>query len=49
MDTPRGTLPTIARHLVLMLKPLKDASADLPSFRTLLSRLAWNVESLAPE
>lgn len=49
MDGPSGTLQTIARHLVLALKPLKDGVADLPSFRTLLHRLAWNVESLPPE
>ncbi len=49
MADSTGTLPTIARHLVLMLAPLKDAVADLPGFRTLLYRLAWNVDSLPPE
>jgi hypothetical protein len=49
MDDSSGTLQTIARHLVLALKPLKDGVADLPSFRTLLYRLAWNVDSLPPE
>jgi hypothetical protein len=49
MDTQPGTLHTLARHLVLALAPLKDAVADLPAFRTLLYRLAWDVKSLPPE
>src|SRR5262245_52842493 len=49
MDTQESTLHTIVRHLVLALQPLKAAVADLPSFRTLLYRLGWDVKSLPPE
>jgi hypothetical protein len=49
MDPPTGTLQTLARHLVLALQPLKVAVTDLAAFRTLLSRLAWEVKSLPPE
>lgn len=49
MDPPSSTLHTLARHLVLALRPLKAGVADLPSFRTLLYRLAWQVNSLPPE
>lgn len=49
MDSNAGTLETIARHLVLTLEPLKIAVTDLPSFRTLLYRLGWEVKSLPPE
>lgn len=48
MDPPSSTLHTLARHLVLALRPLKAGVADLPAFRTLLYRLAWNVNSLPP-
>ena len=49
MDTPSGTLHTLARHLVLALDPLKGAVADLPAFRTFLYRLGWDVKSLPAE
>src|SRR4029453_17102206 len=49
MDEPSGTIQTVARHLVLALEPLKEGVEDLPGFRTLMHRLAWNVESLPPE
>src|SRR5215475_660879 len=49
MDSNAGTLETIARHLALAVQPLKVAVSDLPSFRTLLYRLGWEVKSLPPE
>ncbi len=49
MDTQHGTLHTLARHLVLALRPLKAAVADLSAFRTFLYRLGWEVTSLPPE
>jgi hypothetical protein len=44
-----GTLHALARHLVLAMRPLTEAVADLPAFRTLLYRLGWDVKSLPPE
>lgn len=49
METPSGTLHTLARHLVLALQPLKAAVADLPAFRSFLYRLGWDAQSLPPE
>jgi hypothetical protein len=49
MDTPEGTLQTLAKHLVLALEPLKAGVADMAGFRTLLYCLAWEVNSLPPE
>lgn len=44
-----GTLQSIAQHLALAVEPLKAGVADLPAFRTLLYRIAWDVRSLPPE
>jgi hypothetical protein len=49
MSTERGTLHTIARHLVLALAPLKEAVSDRAHFRSFLFRLGWEAESLPPE
>ena len=49
MAEEKGTLQIIAEHLVLAVQPLKDAVADLESFRTFMLRLGWEVESLPQE
>jgi hypothetical protein len=45
----KGTLELIATHLVLALQPLRDAAADVESFRTFMLQLGWDVQSLPPE
>ena len=49
MDSNGGALEIIARHLALAIQPLKVAVSDLPSFRTFLYRIGWDVKSLPPE
>ena len=46
MSDQPGTLETIARHLALAVRPLRDGVADLGAFKRLMYRLGWNVESL---
>ena len=43
-----GTLEEIGRHLVLALKPLKDAVSSQDNFRQFIYRLGWNANSLPP-
>ena len=49
MADDKGTLELIATHLVLALQPLRDAAADVESFRTFMLQLGWDVQSLPPE
>jgi len=49
MSENPGTLELIARHLILAVKPLRDAVSDQERFRQLMYRLGWNATALPPE
>lgn len=44
-----GTLDEIGRHLVLAVKPLKDAVATPDSFRQFIYRLGWSATGVPPQ
>jgi hypothetical protein len=44
----RGTLGTLAHHLVETVRPLADAFADADAFAVLLRQLGWSVTTLPP-
>ena len=46
MAEEQGTFELITRHLVLAVAPLRQAVADLDSFRVFLRRLGWEATSI---
>jgi hypothetical protein len=48
MKNERGTLESLARHLVAALEPLSRAVSDENAFRALMLRLGWETAGLPP-
>ena len=48
MKNERGTLESLARHLVAALEPLRRAVSDENAFRALMLRLGWETTGLPP-
>ena len=48
MTEARGTLESLARHLVAALEPLRRAFSDEDAFKALMLRLGWETSGLPP-
>src|SRR5688572_16846775 len=44
----QGTITTLARHLVVLLKPFVNTVASPDNFRQFMFRLGWNVNNIPP-